>query len=86
VELEHLLLEAPVASYIESAMALSDAYENGLIGDLTCFKTASLAMASDIGGKPVVELSPVCHGQGLPTVLEIAFNALISGTRERLNP
>ncbi len=85
-ELEHLLLVPRYASFIEGAMALSDAHGNRLVRDLSFFKTMALAMASDIAGKPVTDIPDICAGQGLPVVMEMAFNALIKGTMERLSP
>ena len=53
MRVEHLMLESRYAGFMESALALSDEYEKGLIKDLTLFDDWCLAVASSIAGRPV---------------------------------
>jgi len=78
--LEKLLLEPETAAFIETAFAVSDQAETGLIKSLAPFSRWCGHVASGISGKqagPLKELVPErCQ---LPAVLRMAFNALLNG-------
>jgi len=81
--LEDLLLTPCYAEFIETAFAVSDDYESGLIEDLGAFDSWCRAMAEDIAGRPLDSLKSIEFKEDMPLVLEMAFNALISGAAAR---
>lgn len=76
-QLERLLLDPAYSSFLESALAISDDYERGLIHDLTGFDTWCRAITAQLAGKHIepVEL----EDETLPVVLRKALGALLSG-------
>jgi adenosylcobinamide amidohydrolase/ABC-type Fe3+-hydroxamate transport system substrate-binding protein len=74
LSLEHLLLNPVYSSFIEAALAISDAYERGLIQDLSSFD----AWCRDIAGRDdslvLNDFEPAT--EHLPIVLRKAFVAL----------
>jgi len=82
--LEELLLIPRYAEFIEAAFAVSDDYENGLIKDLGAFESWCHAMAEDMAGRPLDSLKSIEFKEDMPDVLEMAFNALISGAAARV--
>jgi iron complex transport system substrate-binding protein len=81
--LEEALLEPTVAGFMESALAISDAYERGLIQDLEPFRQWCRLTASEIAGLPVRMLMNPLGASDLPPVIRLAFNALLSGLQSR---
>ncbi len=81
---EHLLLEKKYAAFLESALALSDAYEKGLIRDLSLFQEWCRIIASRIAGKEVEGIQDLLD-QKMPLVLKTALNAIFTGALEKLN-
>lgn len=81
--LEHLLLEPRYAGFIETALAVSDRHERGLISDLGGFKTACEAVSREIAGKAVVRPQAFTYAEPLPPVLEMAFGALLNGLSDQ---
>jgi len=81
-DLEHLLLQPRYASFVASALAISDAYEQGLITDLTSFTAWCGAEAESIAGGPV-DLSDTEAHQEMPLVIGKALAALVSGLKAR---
>ena len=81
---EHLLLEPRYAAFIESAFSLSDDYERGLVKDLGLFNVWCQITASEIAGKPVLEIEDLVAGEKIPTVLKTALNAVFTGALEKL--
>ncbi len=77
-DVENLLLEARYASFIETAMALSDAYERGLVTDISAYKGWCAAMAREIAGGPVPEVDFI-NDPSIPKPLAMAVNALLTG-------
>jgi adenosylcobinamide amidohydrolase/ABC-type Fe3+-hydroxamate transport system substrate-binding protein len=82
---EHLVLEREVAAFLEAALALSDAYERGLIGDLSLFQQWCLDTASQIAGQPIDHIQDYLVDQPIPLVLKTALNTVFTGALERLN-
>ena len=77
-QLERILLEPQYASFIQAAFAISDEYEKGLFQEVKSFDLWSQTIANTIAGKNV-NLESVQTDLKLPSVLNKAFNALISG-------
>jgi iron complex transport system substrate-binding protein len=76
---ENLLIDDRYAGFIESALALSDDYEKGLIKDLTCFNVWCKAIAGNIAGKRIDSLDDLVRGEDMPVVLKAALNAILNG-------
>ncbi len=83
---EHLLLEPEYSAFMASALAVSDAYEKGLITDLTLYRAGCLATARAISGRPVDRIPDYLPDHDMPLVLKTAVNTLIAGAVDRLNP
>ncbi len=83
--MERLLLEPRYAAFIEAAFAVSDHYEQGLIGDLSSFRSWARSTARQIAGTPVEmeNFDPLIDATGLPEVVYEALNALANGIRYR---
>lgn len=81
---EHLMLMPEYAGFLESALALSDAWERGQIKDLTAFEAWCVSVASGIAGRPVAQIEDLVTEEGLPRVLETALNAVFTGVMEEL--
>jgi len=82
---EHLLLDSRYASFLESALALSDEYEKGLINDMTLFEDWCLAVAGDIAGVRISHIRELVTDENIPIVIQSALNAIFTGTLEKLN-
>ena len=76
---EHLLLDPLYAGFIQSALALSDAYEKGLVGDLGAFEIWCRDITQGIAGEAVDDLMDFVVSDKIPTVQKMALNALING-------
>lgn len=81
--LEEALLEPAVAGFVESALAISDAFERGLVQDLEPFRQWCRLTASAIAGQPVRMLLEPLGDADLPPVLRLAFNAVLTGLEAR---
>ena len=82
---EHLLLEPRYASFIESALALSDEYEKGLIKDLSLFQEWCRFIARDITGKDIGEIRNFVADPDIPITLKTALNTILASALEKLN-
>ena len=82
VEVETLLLDARYAAFIETAMALSDAYERGLVTDISAYRGWCATLAREIAGGPVPEVNFITDPD-IPRPLALAFNALLTGLEYR---
>ncbi len=82
---EHLVLEKKVAAFIETAFALSDAYERGLIRDIGLFQKWCLDIASEISGQRIDHIQDFLNDQPIPLVLKTALNTVFTGVLEGLN-
>ena len=83
---EHLLLEDEYAGFMETALAVSDEYEKGLIRDLTLFEALCRQVAEKISGAPLGDMTDYLAGQDFPQVLKAALNAVIAGAAGRVPP
>ena len=79
-ELEKLLLQKRYRAYVEGALSLSDAYEKGLVSNLSDFDTQCLAMAEEIAGRNINVLEDCVNPDPqLPLVLKKTLNTLYNG-------
>lgn len=79
--LEYLLLKPRYAGFIQSALALSDAYEKDLIKDLTGFDQYCQMIAEEIAGRKIPEWRTCLNkDQQLPVPLSKALEALLNGS------
>ncbi len=75
-----LLQGTPWAGFVECAMAVSDAYERGLVRDLTWFQEACYQVAAQVAGRPIDEPAHgTCPDTDVPAPLSMALNALLAG-------
>lgn len=81
---DHLLLEPRYAGFLESALALSDEYEKGLIKDLTLFEQWCHSIAQDIAKKPIPEIRDLVGDNEMPYILKTALDSIFTGAVERL--
>ncbi|MCP3875488.1 MAG: ABC transporter substrate-binding protein [Desulfobacteraceae bacterium] len=84
IKVDHLLLEKEYAGFIESALALSDEYEKGLIKDLSLFDDWCKSIASRISNQNVSAIEDHVHDDRIPVVLETALNAVFTGVLEQM--
>jgi iron complex transport system substrate-binding protein len=64
---------------METALAVSDQYERGLISDISGFASWCDRVSEKIAGKPLDEQQRFTFSQTLPPVLAHAFGALLNG-------
>lgn len=83
---ETAMLERRYAGFVETALALSDAYERGQVLDLSAFADYCQMMARDLAGKPVTEWQTVSFPGELPRPLHMACEAMINGLAARAQP
>lgn len=82
-QLEGLLLQPRYASFMESAFALSDAYEKGLISELEAYHGWCRQVAEEIAGKRITEWKDPVASEDIPVVVRISLNALLNGIKWR---
>ncbi len=80
-DFEHLLLQPSYAAFITSSLAISDAYQQGLIGDLDPFFAWCGVMAQRIAGRPVTLDEQARHSSS--PVIHLALAALVQGLEAR---
>jgi iron complex transport system substrate-binding protein len=83
---ETAMLERRYAGFVETALALSDAYERGQVLDLSAFADYCKMMAGELAGKPVTEWQTVSFPKDLPRPLHLACEAMINGLAARAQP
>ncbi len=76
---ERLLLDPFYAGFIQSALALSDAYEKGLVGDLGSFEIWCRDITQGIAGETVDAPKDFIVSDKIPMVQKMALNAVING-------
>lgn len=81
---EYLVLEKKYAAFLEAALALSDAYERGLIRDLTLYEEWCKTIASQIAGQEVEKIQDLILDPQIPPVLKTALNAIFTGALEQV--
>jgi iron complex transport system substrate-binding protein len=83
---ESVMLEPHYAGFMETAMALSDAYERGQVLDLSSFADYCQIVARELAGKPVTEWQTISFQGELPRPLHLACEAMINGLLARARP
>jgi len=83
-EFEILLLDPAYESFLESALAISDHYERGLIKDLTFFEAWCQQVARELAGKDVEKMQNFVSSDDVPEVVRMAFDALMNGLSVRM--
>jgi len=83
--LEEILLDARYAAFVESALALSDAWERGQMVDLEAFGLWARIIAQDISGVSVFHWKEPVSGEEFPMVLRMAMNALLNGLLHKMS-
>jgi len=78
-KLEELLLQPRYASFLESALALSDNYERGLVIDLSAYDLWCKQVAEEIAGKKIGIMKNFNRTEDIPLVLHKSLNALCNG-------
>ncbi len=78
--MEKLLATPYYASFIESALSISDDYEKGLIKELSFFDTMCCSVTARLSEKKDIKPETIDLSNALPVVMAKAFGALISGT------
>jgi len=77
--LESLLLIPRYASFISSALSLSDDHERGLLRDLSPYKLWCDAISQEIAGQDILVMQNLVNLKNGPVVIKMAFNALLNG-------
>ena len=83
-KLEELLLQPRYASFLESALALSDNYERGLIADLKVYELWCKRLAEEIADKKIEKMLDLVNFDDSPRVLRMSLNAMLNGLFYRL--
>ncbi|MCG8563822.1 MAG: helical backbone metal receptor [Desulfobacterales bacterium] len=81
---EYLLLQPEYAGFMSSALALSDAWQRGLVQDLTAFDQWCLTLAGEIGGETPAAIEELVVDENIPRVLRKALNTIMTGARLRV--
>lgn len=78
------LLEPEHTSFLQSALALSDDYQKGLLTDLSSFRSWCLEISSDIAGQSVQDIQDCLKENNYPVILKMALNAILYGVKQQL--
>lgn len=82
--LEKLLREPRYAGFLATALAMSDDYEAGLVGDLGAFELWCRQLAEEIAGEKIAQPADLIEADGLLPVLTLALNSLANGLSMRM--
>lgn len=80
---EAALLKPRYAGFMETALALSDAWERGQVPDLAAFTDYCRLIAQDLAGRPLSQWQTVSFPVKLPRPLQLAGEAFINGLTAR---
>ncbi len=83
-KIEQLLLESYYSSFVESSLALSDAYVRGQIADLSSFREECTKIVHKISGKSQPCKLNIYKGQKLPIPLALALESMVCGAQPGL--
>lgn len=86
-KLEEILLQPRYSNFITSSFALSDAYERGLVTNLSTYDRWCEDMAEEIAGREIENMKDIIDDEGLPLVIYKALNGLMNGIyyKEKVN-
>ncbi|MFH2066293.1 MAG: adenosylcobinamide amidohydrolase [Pseudomonadota bacterium] len=76
---EELLLDPQYAGFMESALALNDDHDKGLITDLALFRQWGQLIAEQVAGRKIQEIKNLTMQENLSPVMKIAFDSLLTG-------
>ncbi len=79
VPLEEILLQPRYASFVASSLAISDAYERGLVADLTVYNLLCKRVAEEISGRKIDSMIDLIAIDKVPPVLRMTLNAMLNG-------
>ena len=79
VALEEILMTPRYAGFVQSAFALSDAYDRGLFTDLTAHELWCKTIAEEIAGMKIPHLRDLVGEEDIPLPLKMSLNALLNG-------
>ncbi len=82
-DIETLLLDPAFAGFVETALAVNDDYEKGLLTDLTAFNRLALDICSQVAEKEMTQINNHITRDDLPIVIKTAFNALLTGIYQK---
>ncbi|NLD37747.1 MAG: ABC transporter substrate-binding protein [Desulfatiglans sp.] len=82
-KVEKILNMPRYASFISSALSISDDFENGLIKDLTQFNAWCYDVAYDISGRKIAKMEEFYNDEKIPPVVRMAINALLNGIYQK---
>lgn len=77
--LETILLNPVFAGFMETALAINDDYEKGLLTDLTAYNDLALDICTQVAEKEVTQIKDYISRDDLPIIIKTAFNALLTG-------
>lgn len=79
IALEEILMEPRYAGFVETSFALSDAYDRGLITDLSSYQLWCKTIAEEIAGAKIPRLRDLVKFEDIPVPLKMSLNALLNG-------
>lgn len=82
---ENLLLEPRYTAFMETAFALSDEYEKGLVRNLDLYEAFCRSVAGEIAGREVTKIEDLIMDDKIPPVLRKALNTLLTGEMEKMH-
>lgn len=82
-EPEEILLQPRYAAFIESALALSDAQERGLVSNMDSFESWCRTVVLEIAGREIPDWRELVWDDDIPAVLKMSLKALLNGLAER---
>lgn len=81
--LEEVLMNAYYASFLKSAMAVSDDHQKGLLPQLAVFDVLRCSVAGRLSGRSGYSAGDFPMVEGMPVVMAKAFGALVVGIRDK---
>ncbi len=81
--IDELLLQPRFASFIETAFAVSDAYERGQIAGLEPFQLLCRNVADEIAGVRIEKQTEFINSPEIPIVIRMSLNSLLNGLAGR---
>ncbi len=83
--LERVFLNPHYAAFLSAALAISDAYETGLIPDLGAYRQWCRQTAEEIAGGRVDPMAELISAREIPTVMRLCTNAVVNGVIQGLS-
>ena len=81
---EQLLLKSHYSSFVESSLALSDAFNRGQVDNLSSFREECTGIVYKISGKTQPCMLDIYKDQKLPAPLALALESLVCGAKAKL--